>query len=236
MNHQSSSFFERYQTFFSIVIAGALIAGGIILAKSNTSPSENTQGIETQVSVTEDMTEIAKDLGLPKKTFEVCLENKTTVERVTDATSLAESAGVQGTPTFVVMIRNGETFTQVPLVGARDLATFEQVIATKKIPADQDPNFTIAPVVLAETDHWKGPKDASVVIVKYSDIDCPFCKRAWSTLDELLAKNPSYALVYRHSPIVSLHPFAPLKAQAAECAYDIGGDEAFWKFLDQVAR
>lgn len=235
MNHQLS-FFERYQTFFSIIIAGALIAGGVIISKNNTPPSENIQGTETQVSVTKDMSDVARKIGLSKNTFDACLENKTTSQRVFDAITLAQSAGVEGTPTFVVMIRSGETFTQVPVVGARDLATFEQVIATKKIPADQDPNLIIAPVVFNETDHWKGSQDADVVIVKYSDIDCPFCKRAWGTLDQLLEKNPNYSLVYRHAPIVSLHPFAALKAEATECAYDAGGDEAFWKFLDIIAR
>src|SRR5690606_15113921 len=42
------------------------------------------------------------------------------------------------------------------------------------------------------------------------------------------------AWVYRHFPIDTLHPSAPYLAAASECVAELGGNEAFWKFADQI--
>jgi protein-disulfide isomerase len=91
-------------------------------------------------------------------------------------------------------------------------------------------------IVLSDSDHKMGPAQAEVTIVEYSDIDCPFCKAAKPILDEILREHPEFAFVYRHSPIVSLHPFAAYKAEASECVTDLAGKDAFWKFLDLAVK
>jgi protein-disulfide isomerase len=108
-------------------------------------------------------------------------------------------------------------------------------IENGKTPEGQ-PTVSGEKIVLTESDHWMGPKNASVVIVEYSDIDCPFCKRAKPTIDEILKENPEYAFVYRHAPLVQLHPYAAYKAQATECILETDGVEGFWKFLDVIAK
>ncbi|PJC40440.1 MAG: hypothetical protein CO042_03765, partial [Parcubacteria group bacterium CG_4_9_14_0_2_um_filter_41_8] len=40
--------------------------------------------------------------------------------------------------------------------------------------------------------------------------------------------------VYRHLPLPSLHPNAPKDAEAAECVGELGGQEAFWEYLDTL--
>lgn len=232
--------FEKYQNFIAIIIAGALIAGGILLSKNQTSNIQQ-ENYETEEQVTKTMVSLARKIGLNQRDYEACLRSGEFVPALEDAIALAEQSGVQGTPTFIVIKRtfnsDGTIVSeqQIPVVGARDIATFEQVIATGQAPADQGP-FSGEKIILNETDHWKGPKNAEVVIVKYTDIDCPFCKRSWTTLDPLLEKNSNYALVYRHSPILSLHPLAGYKAIGSECAKKIGGEEVFWKFIDGIAR
>lgn len=84
-------------------------------------------------------------------------------------------------------------------------------------------------------DHIRGNPNADIVIVEYSDFECPFCKRFHPTLKQLLGEyGDKVAWVYRHFPLDQLHPVKARKeAAAAECANEIGGNEAFWKFADR---
>jgi len=74
----------------------------------------------------------------------------------------------------------------------------------------------------------RGPADAAVVIVEFSDYQCPFCKRAEPTIDAVLAKYPTQVrVVYRHLPLDGLHPRARPAAIASVCAEQQG---KFWEY------
>ena len=76
----------------------------------------------------------------------------------------------------------------------------------------------------------RGPADAAVVVIEFSDYQCPFCKRAEPTVEELLKKYPTQMrLVYRHMPLDGLHPRARAAAIAAVCAEAQG---KFWEYHD----
>jgi protein-disulfide isomerase len=84
-------------------------------------------------------------------------------------------------------------------------------------------------------DHIRGNPDAKVVIVEYSDTECPFCKTYHNTLKELTASyGDQVAWVYRHFPIAQLHAKAPKEAEATECVASLGGNTAFWSYLDKI--
>lgn len=86
-------------------------------------------------------------------------------------------------------------------------------------------------------DHIIGNPNARIVLVEYSDTECPFCKQFHQTMHQIVDKygtDGQVAWVYRHFPLVQLHSKAPLQAQAAECAGELGGEEAFWKFLNRI--
>jgi len=86
-------------------------------------------------------------------------------------------------------------------------------------------------------DHIKGNPNAKIVIVEFSDTECPFCKQFHETMNRIVAEYGAVgdvAWVYRHFPIPSLHPKAPKEAEALECAFEQGGNEMFWKFTDKV--
>lgn len=85
---------------------------------------------------------------------------------------------------------------------------------------------------VTEKDHRKGPDDAKVTIVEYSDFDCPFCSRFHDSMDQLVATSDDVAWVYRHFPLEQLHPQAEGVALASECVGDIAGEAAFWSFTD----
>jgi protein-disulfide isomerase len=84
---------------------------------------------------------------------------------------------------------------------------------------------------ITETDWVKGNREAKVVLVEYSDFQCPACK-AYRELIEALQENYSkdqLALVFRHFPLKTIHPQATLAAQATEAA---GNQGNFWEMHD----
>lgn len=90
--------------------------------------------------------------------------------------------------------------------------------------------------VSAEKDWLRGQPDAKLTVVEYSDPECPYCKRFHSTMKQVVNNydGSEVAWAYRHFPISQLHSKAPQEAQAMECAGQIGGEEAFWKFADTL--
>ena len=87
---------------------------------------------------------------------------------------------------------------------------------------------------LSKEDHVRGNRNAKIKIYEYSDFECPFCKRFHGTMQRIMKEYPNdVAWVYRHFPLDSLHPKNGRKvAVAAECAGELGGNDAFWKFSD----
>ncbi|MEI8269910.1 MAG: thioredoxin domain-containing protein [bacterium] len=83
-------------------------------------------------------------------------------------------------------------------------------------------------------EHIYGNPNAKVVVIEYSDTECPFSKRFHATMNQVIAKNPNVGWVYRHYPIAQLHPKAAHEAEATECAYEQGGNSIFWKYIDEV--
>lgn len=86
-----------------------------------------------------------------------------------------------------------------------------------------------------KNDHIYGDPGAPVTLIEYSDFECPFCKRFHATVKRLVDESDGKVnWVYRHFPIDQLHPVkARREAVASECANELGGNEAFWKFADR---
>lgn len=105
----------------------------------------------------------------------------------------------------------------------------------KNPPAQETPEANAAPVT--EKDHILGNPNAPIVIVEYSDYDCPFCKNFHETMQRIMDEygtDGKVAWVYRHFPLAQLHPNATKIAEASECVAEAGGNDAFWKFTDLV--
>jgi protein-disulfide isomerase len=97
-------------------------------------------------------------------------------------------------------------------------------------------NRSVDPVTSA--DHILGNPNAKVMIVEYSDTECPFCKSFHVTMNRIMGeygKDGNVAWVYRHFPIESLHPVkAHNEAEATECAGKLGGNAKFWEYINKV--
>lgn len=78
-----------------------------------------------------------------------------------------------------------------------------------------------------------GPQDAPIVLVEFSDYQCPYCRR-WhqEVYQPLLNAYPGQIrLVYRHLPLTSIHPEAQPAAEAAMCANE---QNAYWPFHEKL--
>ncbi len=90
---------------------------------------------------------------------------------------------------------------------------------------------------VSTSDHLVGNPEAPVVVVVYSDIDCQYCKSFHEAMEQLIADygpNGKVAWVYRHFPLIEVHPNAAAHAEAAECIASLGGSDLFFRFIDAL--
>jgi len=84
-------------------------------------------------------------------------------------------------------------------------------------------------------DHIRGNPEAEISLIEYSDFECPFCKQFHATAKQIIeAYNGKVNWVYRHFPLAIHNPGAQQEAEAAECAAEMGGHEAFWAYADAI--
>jgi len=79
-------------------------------------------------------------------------------------------------------------------------------------------------------DHVLGPAQARLVVVEYGDFECPLCVQAHPAV-KILRQRFEFRFVFRHFPIVEVHPHAILAAEAAEAAAAQG---RFWEMHDRL--
>lgn len=106
------------------------------------------------------------------------------------------------------------------------------LVAVDSAGTEVEPELNIQPV--SSDENIRGDLNtAEVVVVEFSDFDCPFCYRFHTTMQQIVNDYQGrVAWAYRHFPLDSLHPNARTKAEASECVADLGGNDAFWKFAD----
>lgn len=79
-------------------------------------------------------------------------------------------------------------------------------------------------------DPVKGASDPKVVIIEFSDFQCPACKAMYPVLKEIVKKYPEEVMVaYKNYPLTRVHRWAYTAAVAGECAYR---REKFWEYHD----
>ena len=104
----------------------------------------------------------------------------------------------------------------------------------RPVGRDNSPSTTWQGRPVSADDHIRGNRNAKIVIVEYSDLECPFCRIFHSTMQKVVENHAEVAWIYRHYPIASLHPKALREAEATECAWEQGENEAFWKYTDRI--
>jgi len=118
-----------------------------------------------------------------------------------------------------------------------------QAPTQNNIPTNNNAAVNSGPLKpVSNNEHIWGNPNAKVMIVEYSDLDCPFCKSFHLTLKQVMEKyNGKVAVVYRHFPLYQgsngrppLHPNALKKSEATECVAELAGNDAFWQYVNKL--
>jgi protein-disulfide isomerase len=124
----------------------------------------------------------------------------------------------------------------VLIISGLILASAVYYVSSKNVANTAGVNGDLSAVrPVNSADHILGSPAAPVIIVEYSDFDCPFCKSFNDTLHQIVndyGAEGSVAWVFRNFPLTQLHPNAESAAEAAECVAQVGGSTAYWKFSD----
>ncbi|NUM25567.1 MAG: DsbA family protein [Candidatus Buchananbacteria bacterium] len=116
----------------------------------------------------------------------------------------------------IYLLRSGE-ITASELFGGSAAEPDDQIVLTN-LATDDDPSV--------------GPKDAKVVVVEFSDFQCPYCAQVYPVVKELIKDYSDRVLfVFRDFPLTDIHPQAVLASLAGECANEQG---KFWEMHDKI--
>ncbi len=89
-------------------------------------------------------------------------------------------------------------------------------------------------VAVGKSDHAQGPENAPVTLVEYGDYQCPFCADVNPMIKAIAkAMGTQLRFVFRHMPLLEMHPYAQHAAEAAEAA---GAQGKFWEMHDAILQ
>ena len=169
---------------------------------------------------------MAADLALDGEAFAACLSSGRHDAVIQANQDEGIALGVNGTPAFFI---NG-----FPISGAQPFELFEYAVGLAEegtladayvAPAAEAAPTPAGPVeVDTEGAYSIGAADAPVVIVEFTDYQCPFCSRHFlETFPQIKANyvdTGQVRYVYLDFPLTSIHPQAQAAAEAARCAGD----------------
>jgi protein-disulfide isomerase len=136
---------------------------------------------------------------------------------------------IPGAKTAVLKLTRGGQTQNVDLLMSPD---GKYVVFGEVEDVTSDPFKAIAAKINLKDEPMRGPKDAKVTIVEYSDFQCPYCARAHQTITDQVMKEyeGKVRLVHKNFPL-GFHKWAEPAAIAGECAYE-QDPNAFWKYYD----
>ncbi len=174
---------------------------------------------------------LSEKVGVSKEKLTACIKDtdtnslqlkiQTSVENAMKLVPLEQ----RGTPYAIVIGSNG---VKEEIRGAIPIDQVRKVI--DEVRSGNVTASYSGEVSLSESgDHTLGGSNATVKIIEYSDLECPYCKAFHSTLKTLLKESNDISWTYRHWPI---HQNSFEKLVAAECVAKLKGNDAFWKYVD----
>lgn len=249
-----------FLTPIAVVIGAVIIAGAVWYTNDDSSSSSDkaasvaTPANESKAPTAAAATSAAgqqqdlltvfrgyvQQLGMDQSKFNTCLGNKATADLINKQLQRGAALGVSGTPTFFI--------NNKMLVGAQPPEIFDEIVKkelagsptsldgysanVQALAKSNPPNFSIVASRPDFSDgEIEGNANAKVVIVEFSDFQCPFCKR-WTDQNMTRVRGElgdQVAFVFLHFPITQIHPNAGNAALAAQCAAEQG---KFWPMHD----
>jgi protein-disulfide isomerase len=169
---------------------------------------------------------MAAELSLDGDAFAACLSDGRFDDAIQANQDEGFALGVNGTPAFFI--------DGFPISGAQPFELFDYAVGLAEAGTLADayvqtePQATAAPAGPVEVDTTGaftiGAADAPVVMVEFTDFQCPYCSRHFiETFPQIKADyidTGKVRYVFMDFPLTSIHPQAPLAAEAARCAGD----------------
>jgi protein-disulfide isomerase len=202
--------------------------------------------------------------GVDAAKFEAALKSPDVKAKVEADAALGAQVGANGTPAFRingVTLSGAQPFEQFKQVIDDQLAEAKKLVAAgtprsevyptavnknaQAAPGDQqqkpqqpqkppEDDTSIWKVPVAKDDPVKGPKDALVTIVIFSDFQCPYCKRVEDTLKQVAQTYPNDVRFVWKDNTLPFHKRARPAATLARAAYIAKGDAGFWQAHDAL--
>jgi protein-disulfide isomerase len=136
---------------------------------------------------------------------------------------------------FAVVLLGGIDLSKLGLTGGGNTWGTKPAVNTNVNGNTNEPAANVLEKMppITDQDHVRGDlTKAKLVMVEYSDYECPYCKNFQATLKSVASSYGSdIAWIYRHFPL-SFHENAQKESEAAECVASLGGNDAFWKYSD----
>ena len=128
----------------------------------------------------------------------------------------------------------GMLYTKVQYLEKGGQADTGKNIANKEAPPNEPTQAVVNVPKVTDQDHVRGDRKARIALIEYSDLECPFCKKFHPTAQQALdAYKGQLMWVYRHFPL-AFHQNAHKESEASECVAALGGNDAFWKYIDAI--
>jgi protein-disulfide isomerase len=173
--------------------------------------------------------DMAADLGLDSDAFAACLADGRFDAAIQANQDEGFALGVNGTPAFFI--------DGFPISGAQPFDLFDYAVGLAEAGTRADAYVqsaeaaatpTSAPSAPVEVDTAGafsiGAADAPVLMIEFTDFQCPYCSRHFvETFPQIRADyidTGKVRYVFMDFPLTSIHPQAPLAAEAARCAGD----------------
>lgn len=177
---------------------------------------------------------LSEKVGVSKESLTSCIKAtdvnalNTKMTASVDTAMSAVPVDQRGTPYIILVGSNG---IKLEIKGALPIEEVKKVIEevkNGKVTNEYKGNVTVSEA----GDHTLGNSNATVKVIEYSDLECPYCKIFHATMKQVVAdSNSSVSWTYRHWPI---HQGSMEKLVAAECVAKLKGNSAFWKYIDLI--
>ncbi|HVY26229.1 MAG TPA: thioredoxin domain-containing protein [Polyangiaceae bacterium] len=204
----------------------------------------------------------AKEAGVDVAKFKAAYAAKKYAAKVDEDLAMAKKVGASGTPAFRingVTVSGAQPIDKFTEVIDAQLAEAKKLVASGTKPSDvyvtltnknqqaapandakkpapdaEEEDKSVWKVLVQDDDPVRGPKDALVTMIIFSDFQCPFCKRVEDTLKQVAAAYPQdVRFVWKDNPL-PFHPRAKPAATLARFVYKAKGEKAFWDAHDAI--
>ncbi len=206
----------------------------------------------------EDLEKYANQVGLDAGKFKEALDQHKHKRKIEADMALGKRMGARGTPAFFINgrflsgaqpasrfkdiiddeLKRAEKLLEAGTPKNRIYATLTKKGLTRaKAPEGKDkrarrrPDPNAVYKVPLGSSPQKGPKDALVTIVEFSDFQCPFCKRVNPTMDQIVKEYGRDVRIVFKQNALPFHKDAPLAAEASLAA---GAQGKFWQMHDKL--